>query len=58
MYWKNADGDEMLMAQIDDQLGGEESMEAAEAGPPVEKDTDSDYYWDDDTGDDALYADL
>ncbi|KAJ8457077.1 hypothetical protein ONZ51_g11746 [Trametes cubensis] len=58
MYWKDANGDEMLMAQIDDQLGGEESMEAAEAGPPVEKDTDSDYYWDDDTGDDALYADL
>ncbi|KAH9854050.1 hypothetical protein C2E23DRAFT_79907 [Lenzites betulinus] len=64
MYWKDSQADDHLYASIDERLlvgagAGEvaEAIEAVEAGPPVQKDSDSDYYWDD-GNDDGLYADL
>ncbi|KAI0646845.1 hypothetical protein C8Q79DRAFT_1088170 [Trametes meyenii] len=63
MYWKDTQDDDHLYASVDDQLMGAgegEGEAAAEEGPPVEKDSDSDYYWDEANGasGDALYADM
>ncbi|KAI0637200.1 hypothetical protein C8Q77DRAFT_1050484 [Trametes polyzona] len=65
VYWKDTQDDDHLYASVEDRMEGVDPagvvaagpIEAAEEGPPVEKDTDSDHYWDG-GDDDALYTDL
>ncbi|KAI0831073.1 hypothetical protein BC628DRAFT_1311390 [Trametes gibbosa] len=66
MYVQDSQADDHLYASVDERLlavpsiveaTGTEDIEEAEDGPPAEKGSDSDYYWDGDN-DDALYTDL
>ncbi|KAI0670598.1 P-loop containing nucleoside triphosphate hydrolase protein [Trametes maxima] len=59
MYWKDTQDDDHLYASVDEHLqGAGEGEAAAEEGPPVEKDSDSDYYWDEGNDGDALCVDM
>lgn len=73
MFWKDSQGDDHLYGSVEDRMMGApaaggvtaaeaatDATEAAEAGPPVEKDTDSNseqLYWGDGTDDD-MFADI